>query len=415
MKLTGVSENIISFVNDFNIIEKSSKKLNTETQHIFTHLYEIILESYKYFLQMKENNLIRCKITKYNKRIQVKRPIIFGDPDFPLDILNLINTTSSCEICYSCSILNKTINIYFILNDLYDNIKKEKYDSYAKLIIMWLFIAITYAQKNCSTIYSIYLYFTNHQKLLPMNNKIIIDRIHVNTAFTRSCNSPGEIVVFRKEEWFKVLIHETFHSFNLDFSNMYFNETKQHIQEIFNIDANIDLFEAYTEFWALTIHTNFCAFNLMQDKYDIKIFLKSVSNLMYIERSYSFFQMIKILDFMGISYNDLHSNDKKSYGLINMCYKDKTNVLCYYIIKLVLLDNYQEFLMWCLKNNINLLMFTINAKEKQLQFVKFINSHYKTNIFLYRIQKTEMLFKRMKLLNGSYLLKNTRMSAIELN
>jgi hypothetical protein len=97
-----------------------------------------------------------------------------------------------------------------------------------------------------------------------------------------------------------------------------------------------------------------------------------------------------------------------------MCYKDKTNVLCYYIIKLVLLDNYQEFFIWCLKNNINLLMFNIDAKEKQLKFVKFIRSHYKSDIFLSRVKKTENLFKRLKLMNGLYLLKNTRMSAVEL-
>lgn len=414
MKLTSVSENIISFVNDFNIIEKSSKKINNETIHIFTHLYEMISESYKYFLKMKEKQLIKSKITKYNKQIQVKKPRLFNDSDFPLDILNIINTTSSCEICYSFTILNKTINIYFILNDLYDKIKKAKYDSYTELIIMWLFIAIKYAQKNCSDVYCIYLYFTNNAKTLPVNKKIIIDRIHVNTAFTRSCNSPGEIVVFRKEEWFKVFIHETFHSFNLDFSNMYFTETKKHIQEIFNVDTNIDLFEAYTEFWALTIHTIFCGFCLIEDKNNVELFLKTVTKLIYIERSYSFFQMVKILDFMGITYKDLHSKDNKSADLINICYKDKTNVLCYYIIKMILLDNYETFFMWCLKNNINLLMFNIDEKEKQLQFVKFINSHYKTNTFLSRVYKSEVLLKRLKLMNGTYLLKNTRMSAIEL-
>jgi hypothetical protein len=195
---------------------------------------------------------------------------------------------------------------------------------------------------------------------------------------------------------------------------MYFKETKTHVQQIFNIDTNIDLFEAYTEFWALTIHTIFCVFHLIQDKYDIKLFLKTASALMYIERSYSFFQMIKVLDFMGITYKSLYSSDKNSIELINMCYKDKTNVLCYYIIKLVLLDNYQEFFIWCLKNNINLLMFNIDAKEKQLKFVKFIRSHYKSDIFLSRVKKTENLFKRLKLMNGLYLLKNTRMSAVEL-
>lgn len=414
MKLNNVSKNIISFVNEFNIIEKSSKKINIETIHIFTHLYEIILESHKHFLQLKRDNLIKCKMKKYNKSSDVIKPTIFDLSAFPPDILNIINTTSTCEISYSFTILNKKINIYFILHDFYEGIKKETYDTYVELIIVWLFVAIKYAEKNCSNHYSIYLYFTNHNKILPIDKKIVIDRIHVNTAFTKSCYSPGEIVVFRKEEWFKVFIHETFHSFNLDFSNMYFNETKKHIQQIFNIDTNIDLFEAYTEFWALIIHTFFCSFYLIDDKYNMKLFLKTVETLINIERSYSFFQMIKILDYMDIKYNHVHSNDATSINLINTCYKDSTNVLCYYIIKLVLLDNYQDFFIWCLKNNINLLMFNINEKEKQLKFVKFIDSRYKTKLFLLRVKKTEFLFKRIKKINNLYLLKNTRMSAIEL-
>lgn len=59
-------------------------------------------------------------------------------------------------------------------------------------------------------------------------------------------------------------------------------------------------------------------------------------------------------------------------------------------------------------------MFNINEKEKQLKFVKFIDSRYKTKLFLLRVKKTEFLFKRIKKINNLYLLKNTRMSAIEL-
>ena len=140
------------------------------------------------------------------------------------------------------------------------------------------------------------------------------------------------------------------------------NNEKMHecILNIFKVNSEVNLFEAYTEFWALIIHTIFCSFYLIQDKHNINLFLKTAANLIYIERSYSFFQMVKILDYMGIKYNNLHSTDNISVTLKDMCYKDKTNVLCYYIIKLVLLDNYQDFFMWCLENNINLLMFNID-------------------------------------------------------
>ena len=59
-------------------------------------------------------------------------------------------------------------------------------------------------------------------------------------------------------------------------------------------------------------------------------------------------------------------------------------------------------------------MFNIDEKKKQLDFVKFIMAHYKKNIFLSRVKKAEHVFKRLKIMNKTYLLQNTRMSAIEL-
>jgi L-rhamnose isomerase len=66
----------------------------------------------------------------------------------------------------------------------------------------------------------IYIYHTSLLKILPNTNVDILNENNVNTAFTRTCPSNSEIVVFRKEEWFKVFIHETFHSFGIDFASM---------------------------------------------------------------------------------------------------------------------------------------------------------------------------------------------------
>ena len=58
---------------------------------------------------------------------------------------------------------------------------------------------------------------------------------------------------------------------------------------------------------------------------------------------------------MGLSYSDLYSNSKHSQVLRENLYKENTNVLSYYIIKTVLLNNYQSFLEWCNKNNLSLI------------------------------------------------------------
>ena len=98
--------------------------------------------------------------------------------------------------------------------------KIDVYNKYVDTIIMWLYILNEYGSKKCSTTFTIFLYLTSLEKKLPTSNIDILDQINVNTAFTSTCPSDSEIVIFRKEEWFKVFIHETFHSFGLDFSDM---------------------------------------------------------------------------------------------------------------------------------------------------------------------------------------------------
>ena len=72
------------------------------------------------------------------------------------------------------------------------------------------------SQINCAKKLDIYLYFTPFKKTLPTRNTEILNVKHVNTAFAFQCAPSGEIVIYRKEEWMKVFIHETFHSFGLD-------------------------------------------------------------------------------------------------------------------------------------------------------------------------------------------------------
>ena len=62
------------------------------------------------------------------------------------------------------------------------------------------------------------------------------------------------------------------------------------------------------------------------------------------EQIFSLFQMIKILDFMGLTYRNLYDNDNISNSIRRYLFKEKTNVFAYYIIKNVLLYNNAEFL-----------------------------------------------------------------------
>ena len=90
--------------------------------------------------------------------------------------------------------------------------------------------------------------------------------------------------------------------------------------------------------------------------------------------------MVKVLDFMGLTYKDLYKKTSISENMRKTLYKEDTNVLSYYIITLILLNNYQGFLGWCKKNNFSLLDFkkTIGNQE---HFCNFIKKNYNLKLF----------------------------------
>ncbi len=55
-------------------------------------------------------------------------------------------------------------------------------------------------------------------------------------------------MIFRKKEWFKVFIHEAFHNFGLDFSNMNLSQVQQRFRQWFPISSKFNIYEGFTEF-----------------------------------------------------------------------------------------------------------------------------------------------------------------------
>jgi hypothetical protein len=163
----------------------------------------------------------------------------------------------------------------------------------------------------------------------------------------------------------------------------------------------------------------FCSFISLKNKTDIVQFLSNAEFYINIERKYSFFQLVKTLNFMGLQYSDLYSNSGNSEILRNHFYKEKTNVLAYYVIKTILINNYQTFLLWCKNNNLSLLQFK-KTIPNQLDFCGFIKKNYKSKTMLDSINYTNkfllhlMKKKIYKNINYKYLLNNLRMSICEL-
>jgi hypothetical protein len=399
-------------------------KQTNKTDIILKNLYDDIKNGFSYVNTIKTkigNSFYKLNVKHITNVRQIPKPFTFPANSFTHEVRRHIDEYSVSSLTYDFNMFDRNINIIFITED--DNIETliDTYNKYIDYMLVWLYIADIYSPvgNKCARQLKIFIYHTSLLKILPDTNIEILNQNNVNTGFSRTCPSNSEIVIFRKEEWFKVFIHETFHNFGLDFSSMNVIPYNQLILKLFSVNSEVTLYEAYTEFWARIINALFCSFINMKNKNDIDEFYTNAEFFINAERMFAFFQTVKVLDFMSLSYDTLYKKTSLSENLRNTLYKEDTNVLAYYVLTLILLNNYQEFLTWCNTNNITILNFkktTINLDK----FCKFIEKKYKTKNILDGIECTESLFYRVKNSKRkkkvlTYLLKNLRMTICELS
>ena len=214
------------------------------------------------------------------------------------------------------------------------------------------------------------------------------------------------------EEWFKVLIHEIMHAFCLDFTNFKTREMKDAMSKMFNIKSDFLISETYSECWALIMNCAFVSYNLMDNVNKIEHYndFKLYLTIFYaFELHFSCMQSIKILNHMNLTYEQLSNPDMKSQ--VYMIYKENTNVFAYYILKVVFLYFHQDFLLFCYKNNDNIIHFdkTDGNIERLIQFIK---KNYKNKTFLKKISLFGKQLSKHSI-NCPELLKTNKMTIVE--
>lgn len=214
----------------------------------------------------------------------------------------------------------------------------------------------------------IFLYWTPFCKLVPSSSDpprppsssvwlaSRVDEFHINTAFTYACTAQGSMAIFRKEEWFKVFLHETMHAFGFDFASIPFSVSDQatltlanHFLILPGQEKNGDImdlrvYEAYTECWAEVYDIlMFCVVH----KYD---FFGSVGQDMLVrEREFTKFQLHKLYGGGGdFNWDTLTGSVPES---LQGQYKENTYVFSYFLLKWILFRNLPAFFDWCLANN----------------------------------------------------------------
>jgi len=298
----------------------------------------------------------------------------------PDEIQEHINFSTYYTLKYKKRINNLyNISLCFYLEESnINNVKNIK--NYIKLILTWFTFIVKYSISKCSNNINVKLYLTDYKKFLPQSAVKIIDRENVNSGYTSRCAENNEIVIYRKEEWFKVLIHESMHYLGLDFND---NSYNHNLRSIFPIErSDMLLSECYAESWARIFNIYFIS--LIQTS-NYTEFKKLMSYYFDYEAYFSALQCNKVLEFMGLSYSDLIGKDDVSI-IRRKLYKERSNVFSYYVLTCVIMNDPVEFIIWCKENNTNFIKMDLkNIKGLE----EYIMNKYNTVMLLERFTELQ--------------------------
>lgn len=361
------------------------------------------------------------KINKLFKSSQIKKvfmekniyPDLFKNDNgfLPKNIKYIIENRSVGTIKY-ITILNKvkiTVNI-LMFNKKTENMIRA--DKIFKMSLKWLDVILNYINHEQKEI-NIFLYLTSVKKKKKTYSKPL-DGANVNTAITYACQKDAEILIYRYEEWFKVLMHETMHALCLDFSMSKNNGLKllmKNIKKLFPIESKFELYEAYSEFWATLLNICFVSYFNLYDKNEKNYLLYTNFNL-NLEKTFSLLQTIKVLHKMNIiDYQTLYKKDRISRISRNL-YKEKTNVFCYYILKMILLVHLDDFLLYCNTNNTNIIKFHKENNNSYNYLFKFIKEKHNSKKLLNWLEKAQNINENI---DDVFFVNTTRMTSVEID
>lgn len=318
--------------------------------------------------------------------------------------------------------IKRKIEINFVMFTMDDMLKVKKYDAYVKYMIMALGMISKHAKADCCKKLRVFIYLTDFERELPKTSIWGVEPINVNGGLTTNCGYTNEICIYRKEEFFKVFLHECFHAFNMDFSTRPQLEVNKKMKKIFNVDSDFNIYEAYCEFWATILNNAFisfkCSLNKQVNKPKMEDFLLYLDFCNKLEVIFSLFQLNKLTTFFSITYDSFYEQNQTSKDICKYLYKEKTNVFSYYVLKTILLFHYEDFLSWCYCKNTCIFRFEnpksiLNVSKKMDEFVEFLKNFHKTEDLLNSIHKMKFLNYGLGVLSVNNLQHTLRMTLLE--
>jgi hypothetical protein len=278
------------------------------------------------------------------------------------------------------------------------------YQLYAYKVFIWISMVTQLANKECSEKLDVYFYMTPFKKERPRHADEVLSAVHVNTGLTRNCETHGEIIIYRAEEWFKVFVHESMHNFNMDFIDLDLRDANNRLRQTFCIPhGDILLFETYTEAWARIINVMFDAYFTNESALSTRPmtgggetrshFIRNVREKLTKNAFFHVNQIVKVLDIMHLKYSEITSVNTE---VCRKRYKEDTNVYAYYILGGILSAYALPFICWCCDNNqvrsrggINAIRFS-RSNDNLQHFVDLLSRMARDSVLLNMISFIEM-------------------------
>ena len=345
----------------FNLIKKDNKKDNKK--------------DYKTKCIINKNKLIKkiYKIMKKTYKSEYKSEYKYNKISFNYNnyshLLNYIFVAENIKLN-----IKKTIKSVFIIK--YKNINinlfckyKTKNKTVSKIISNILNIILICCEYfNNKNEIIINLFLSSIKKVF--NNNKILGPENSNSGFTHYPNGiyeNGEIVIFREEEYQKVLFHECIHAFRIDMK-LWNNNLNEKVYNTYCLDINeknkININETYVEFLASLFNQIFIIISL-----NLKLSL--INKIFEYEKIYSLSKSYQILKHYKYNIKNIFRSEKCN------TFNQKTSILSYYIFKTALQFNTKKIFDFYLKDNYDIYKFNDLIKKSMSIFIK--NNVFKEN------------------------------------
>ena len=248
-------------------------------------------------------------------------------------------------------------NIDFYIHIMFGS-RSLDVEKYMKMIKLIMVLCLHDIQNENKEVMNLDLYLTSMKKTIPIDFPNTILPLHTNSGYCWH-NSSMNICIFREEEWVKVLIHECFHAFNMDFheENISFSTL---FESTFFVDSEFLLEEAFVEFWARILNCALFTY-MVQPKWSAGDFHKIFTLNLNMERIHSLVIASKLLKLFHLSFADVVNQEKKQ--ICRKIYKEKTNAFCYYVITSIMMNHFDKTMDWFDVHNTNLFYFDKSERQ----------------------------------------------------